>query len=464
MSSIGLTFLAALRSVGTAATMAAVGFYMDHRGFIQPGSKKTFALLSKHVTIPAYLFTKIVYCEQDGGLSGTPCPSMTDNLSDVWMLLFWPLVVVGVGLLVGWVVAVVSSTPVHQRGAVLASCAFGNSTGLPITLLTVIQANFPKTTELGRIDATLYLSVYLILYPLLQWGVGGWLLAPAEDATGDDDGGTSDSRRSSILRQSSLQHVLNVEISERMLASEESQRKLQVEQDSEEETILSESPKMPRIESGKEELVVGEITPLITESKSEDDIIPFTETLSMVASKVLQPPVIGALAGMLVSSIHPLRQVFVDMYDRNDDSPLEWFFDGLYAVGQAAVPINMAILGINLSRASVSKSTSTNMMSSRTMAATVVGKMVIMPIIGILLAIALKNYFWHVPDDIDGAFYLVLMIVFITPTANNIMVMVELSGSGSQEGMARLVAWQYAVAPILLSISVAFAVSVAARW
>jgi len=454
--------------------MASVGFYMDRNGFIMNGGKKTFALLSKHVTIPAYLFTKIVYCEQDGGSSGQPCPSMTDNLSDVWMLLFWPMVVVGIGLFVGWMASVVSSTPVHQRGAVMASCAFGNSTGLPITLLTVIQANFPKTTELGRIDATLYLSVYLILYPLLQWGVGGWLLAPADNVEIDDEEQSTGEKRSSMLhqssvrslmRQSSVRHVLNVEISQRMLLTEESQRKLLVQQDNEEEAVLDEPLKMPRIESGKEALAIkDESSRLLPDETSEGDIIPFTETLAMIASKVLQPPVIAALAGMFVSSILPLRKLFVDMYDRNDDAPLEWFFDGLYAIGQAAVPINMAILGINLSQSSVSKSKSKNMMSTRTMAATVVGKMIIMPIIGILLAIALKTYFWHVPDDIDGAFYLVTMIVFITPTANNIMIMVELSGSGSQEGMARLVAWQYAVAPILLSISVAFAVSVASRW
>ena len=66
--------------------------------------------------------------------------------------------------------------------------------------------------------------------------------------------------------------------------------------------------------------------------------------------------------------------------------------------------------------------------------------------------------------DIDGAFYLVLMIVFITPTANNVMVMVELSGSGSKEGMARLIAWQYAVAPVLLSLTVALVVGVASKW
>lgn len=431
MSSIGLTFLAALRSVGTAATLGAVGFYMDRCGFVIDGGKKTFALLSQQVTIPAFLFSKIVYCKQDGGSSG-PCPSMTDNLADVWMLLFWPLVVVGCGLLVGWVAAIVSSTPTHQRRAVLASCAFGNSTGLPITLLTVIQANFPKSSELGRIDETLYLSVYLLLYPLLQWGIGGWLLAPSEeDAKVNKE---LPPGRRSVLRESSVRHVLHV-----------SQRELEAE------TTIS----------TKEKATVDESMRLLHDEVPIDDNISFTETLAMVASKCFQPPVIGALAGMLVSSIDPLRQLFVDEYDRNDDAPLEWFFDGVYAIGQAAVPINMTILGINLSRAYVSKSTSKDIMSTQTMVATIVGKMVIMPVIGILLAIVLKNYLWHVPETIDGPFYLVLMIVFITPTANNVMIMVELSGSGSQEGMARLVAWQYAVAPILLSISVAVAVSVA---
>lgn len=52
--------------------------------------------------------------------------------------------------------------------------------------------------------------------------------------------------------------------------------------------------------------------------------------------------------------------------------------------------------------------------------------------------------------EIDATCYLVMMIVFITPTANNVMVMVELSGSSSKEGMARLIGWQYAVSPIVL--------------
>ena len=66
-------------------------------------------------------------------------------------------------------------------------------------------------------------------------------------------------------------------------------------------------------------------------------------------------------------------------------------------------------------------------------------------------------------SEIDGPFYLVLMIVCITPTANNVMVMVELSG-GTKEGMARIIGWQYAVAPVVLSITVMLVVRVACLW
>ena len=41
------------------------------------------------------------------------------------------------------------------------------------------------------------------------------------------------------------------------------------------------------------------------------------------------------------------------------------------------------------------------------------------------------------------------------------MVMVELSGSGSKEGIARVIGWQYAVAPLLLSLSVTATVAMA---
>jgi hypothetical protein len=41
------------------------------------------------------------------------------------------------------------------------------------------------------------------------------------------------------------------------------------------------------------------------------------------------------------------------------------------------------------------------------------------------------------------------------------MVMVQLSGSSNKEGMARCIGWQYACAPVLLSVTVMLVVRVA---
>jgi predicted permease len=175
------------------------------------------------------------------------------------------------------------------------------------------------------------------------------------------------------------------------------------------------------------------------------------------------------MLGLFVSSIESLRGIFVDLVNRADAAPLEWLFDGIYAVGQAAVPLNMIILGCNLSASQFKQKSKTDanddssLLSLNTMAAIVVGKMIVMPIIGILSVLLLNAYFWDIPTgnyihfqffnldklhiyahnisyyflydlipnaflssiDIDASFYLVAMIVFITPTANNVMVMVS---------------------------------------
>lgn len=197
----------------------------------------------------------------------------------------------------------------------------------------------------------------------------------------------------------------------------------------------------------------------------EQDITPLTETMLRVATKVFQPPVIGALMGLFIASFPKLRGILVNIWaGSTEPAPLQWMFEGIYAVGQAAVPINMTILGINLSstfQRKTSDDAQSNMLPKRTMLAVVVGKMLVMPLIGILSTWFLQEYFLNFPDEIDGTCYLVMMIVFITPTANNVMVMVELSGSSSKEGMARLIGYQYLVSPVILSLVLSAVVSLA---
>ena len=127
----------------------------------------------------------------------------------------------------------------------------------------------------------------------------------------------------------------------------------------------------------------------------------------------------------------------------------------------------MMILGINLSSTFQKKEHKKTdeydkkLLPNRTMMAIVVGKMIVMPLLGIMSTLILERYFISIPDEIDATCYLVMMIVFITPTANNVMVMVELSGSSSKEGIARVIGWQYAVSPIVLSLVLSVVVSLA---
>ena len=113
-------------------------------------------------------------------------------------------------------------------------------------------------------------------------------------------------------------------------------------------------------------------------------------------------------------------------------------------LGQAAVPINMLILGNSLA-----KGGSCRIVSLRTVVAVAIAKMLVMPSFGLCVTLLMKRY-ELVPRPVDAAFCLVAMIVTATPTANNIMVMAELA-SENKEGLAACIFLQYALAPVFLT-------------
>jgi Predicted permeases len=358
-------FVAASSAVLTAATMSGTGAYLHRRGFVSEEGTLFLARLTQQITMPALLFSKIVYCKQDS--STRHCTSVIDMMGDLWLLLVWPIYVVCCGLIVGKIVTKLSNTRKYHTPLVLASCAFSNSTGLPITLLTVIHQNYPPTTDLGRVDPTVYLSLYLLIYPMLQWGIGTWLLSNEEQ--GYDN----------IEDQSTI--TLNSSQSE---------------------------PDEEDLKAG-----INELTPLYSQNtKKYPDIqsrslgptgcalslSSFGAKLSKIISISFQPPVIASICGIIVASIRPLRGVFVDMVDRDDDAPLEWFFDGIYSVGQSAVPLNMMILGINLSKTLQSNCDQSQLLSRKSTIAVIWGKMVIMPVIGISSTFLLRKYFFDAPN------------------------------------------------------------------
>lgn len=78
----------------------------------------------------------------------------------------------------------------------------------------MVHANFPLTSDLGRINPTLFLSVYfyLIVYPMIQWGSGGYILAPKnndEEGDGDEDDSLGESIRKLIKGSVGLRLIGN---------------------------------------------------------------------------------------------------------------------------------------------------------------------------------------------------------------------------------------------------------------
>merc|ERR1712218_453527 len=97
--------------------------------------------------------------------------------------------------------------------------------------------------------------------------------------------------------------------------------------------------------------------------------VPTWLVVATVTSRVFPPPVLAALLGMVVALLDPVRGLFVDLEDRNGDAVLQWVFVGMKKIGQAAVPINMFILGNSLM-----KGANRNSIPLRTVVAVAIGK------------------------------------------------------------------------------------------
>ena len=151
--------------------------------------RKLLAEISKHVTFPLLLFTSILYCEQDGGMYrgvDTKCPNMFSTITASWIILLWPFLITTMGIVDGKAMAAISGADDKFKFAAMTAVAFGNSTGLPLTFVAIIHNAADSNSPLSLTDPAIFISVYLIFYPILQWSLGSWLLeGPSQGNNGE---------------------------------------------------------------------------------------------------------------------------------------------------------------------------------------------------------------------------------------------------------------------------------------
>ena len=162
-------------------------------------------------------------------------------------------------------------------------------------------------------------------------------------------------------------------------------------------------------------------------------------TIGTLLRRTFVPQVVGIISGSLVGLFG--RQLVLPP----ETAPLGWVYIGISKLGAAAVPINLILLG-----AALSKVPERRQLPPLVGAGIIVGRMVFMPLCGLVVAKLLStSHFARIPYVVADPFWLVILILTATPTANNIVVMCDLAGE-NRRAMSEVVFYQYMAAPLLL--------------
>eukprot|EP00930_Biecheleria_cincta_P055650 TRINITY_DN41947_c0_g1_i1.p1 TRINITY_DN41947_c0_g1~~TRINITY_DN41947_c0_g1_i1.p1 ORF type:complete len:418 (-),score=51.79 TRINITY_DN41947_c0_g1_i1:283-1536(-) len=385
-----------------AASMAFIGITFARTGVIDTVTKKVLSTISMKIAIPCLLFSNLLKCPQ-GGPQQDPalCPAFASILRTTFPFLLFPFIWVLLGLAIGCLVVRLTSAPARLRGVILSSCAFGNSTGLPIVLFSVISSSRMSRMNplLQERQYLIMLAVYQMTYPVLQWGLGRALLsgsAPSAKAQEHDN------------ENSDLENRLYEEMD-------------------------SSDPN----EQARDGTKGGRWR---CRDKVKD-----------VAGAIFTPPVIATVAAAILGAVPEVRGFLVDVNDYDDDAVLGWAFNAIELFGKAAVPLNMMVLGAGLSQ--MPNFVSIHWPST---VAVSVAKLVIIPGVTCSFVAAMRDagiLAWMQPDkELQRSLIMVACLVTATPTANNLVVMAELWGeSAAREALAGMIFLMYCMVPFLLT-------------
>jgi len=398
--SLSILFLTAVQSILEAMVIICIGIWLTKCGIMPPDKRTMLAHISMNITIPCLLFHSVV-----AGFD-------RQVLSQAWPMALFPLIYVSIGLLIGMLVVAVGNPPPDFVRGTIAAIAFGTSTGMPVVLLQVVKSSIGSTLNLSDTDPMIFLSVYLMTYPVLQWAVGGALLK----AKSPDDAGTIS------LNAIPAADDLDLDLHD----------------------VHCSTPAI--IEAASKKAI----------EEAVDSATPSTAPcclngLQDVLANMLAPPVVAALLGMIIA-LTPLRSWLI-----KPGAPLAWLFAATEMVGAAAAPLNLFVLG-----GSLGSGTILGVVSKRLLASIVLGKMLLMPLVGMAVTTILGQYI-SICSPQDDMFWLVAMIVTCTPTANNIVILTEIGGENKQ-AMSSTILVEYICAPFLVTLTLMLCVQRASGW
>lgn len=116
------------------------------------------------VVLPIYLFVRIA-------------PGSIDDLKEAWVFPPASFVIIGVGVLFGFVVFRLLRLPELERKASIALSGFGNSGFIPLSMIEFFPLTLPVVGEVfGITTPLLFIGAYLLVQSVMLWSIGNYLI------------------------------------------------------------------------------------------------------------------------------------------------------------------------------------------------------------------------------------------------------------------------------------------------
>ncbi|TVU39635.1 hypothetical protein EJB05_13064, partial [Eragrostis curvula] len=354
----------------------------------------------------------------------------TVTLQDVISWWFMP-VNIGLAFLIGgalgWLAVLILKPPQHLRGLVVASCSAANFGNL---LLVVIPAVCGQDGNPFNMAKTICTN-HGLSYASFSMAIGGVYIWTYTHGVMKRSGEIK--RR---LRQENIGAVTCVVDPNNSVSSEEN--KEPCKNDNEDEI----SPVAKSVEEKAEHQISVPLLEGSTNHHQSGGTNSFWEKLKQRAHQITEeltaPPTMGAVIGLVIGVVPWLRSVFV-----GSAAPLRPVHDSLKLLGDGTIPCLMLILGGNLTKG-VRKSK----VPPAVVAAIIIVRYVILPLIGVGLVRAARDMGFLPPDPL---YQYTLMMHFAVPPSMSIGTMAQLYDVG-QEECSVILLWTYLIAALALTI------------
>ena len=120
-------FFGVMRSLGQTIVLVAGGLWLGRAGVINKEGAKALSAIGMNLLIPALLFVRVLEA------------ATVELLASAWLAAVLPFLYVPCGVLLGVLCVLITRPGAGFEKGMIAAVTFGNSTGLPIIILSVVN-------------------------------------------------------------------------------------------------------------------------------------------------------------------------------------------------------------------------------------------------------------------------------------------------------------------------------------